>query len=674
MKRSLLVLMCICSFLFACTEKDLYENDGNSNKGGQMDFSFQNTTEKNLSVYAQNSSGEYASNVPVSIYVENPYDENGLRKPGVTSIAYGVTDANGKLNVELSKIPNECSQLYVLTDWPGFGGMQTYELEAGGDVILRGPQSDESTIAKSKTRAVEEYSGKLINKDMNLYTYLNDLDNKGCPLKDGDLVSDVTISKELTKLVSEWYPEAKNVRDDKYLVNPEYCTDMEIKDEFGCEVWATYIGDGGFSNASSNVNIRNMLCYYQYEGGHASLKQPDDSKALHKTIIFNNTNQREMPYGRRVQLLYWNGENYVKVFPKGTHIGWALIQEGYNQKKYDDNSIKDVNKYRFSTLELSTVGSPKTTQGIARWSDEFGCNIVGMENREIGHNSYDGDYNDILFSVTATPVIKPDVEIPVEGDENPSAGIIKSEVFGTLAFEDMYPYKGDWDHNDFVTDYVYTKEQDASTGEITAIVLEFKVRALGGLRESGFGIELPVKLSNIARVIGAGLETTNDAGRTVIRIKDNVREFFNNMEGLVNTYPNIDHVESSADVNMRIELKKAVADSEVSFSKFNPFIFVNGREREIHLPDYQPTIFGKVSFGVADDATNGENSFYKTNEGHAWGLDIPRMSADAEGWIYPLESVSINDAYPQYQVWVSSNGNESKTWYAHPNKEKVYAK
>ena len=95
--------MCICSFLFACTEKDLYENDGNSNKGGQMDFSFQNTTEKNLSVYAQNSSGEYASNVPVSIYVENPYDENGLRKSGVTSIAYGVTDANGKLNVELSK-------------------------------------------------------------------------------------------------------------------------------------------------------------------------------------------------------------------------------------------------------------------------------------------------------------------------------------------------------------------------------------------------------------------------------------------------------------------------------------------------------------------------------------------------------------------------------------------
>ena len=92
-------------------------------------------------------------------------------------------------------------------------------------------------------------------------------------------------------------------------------------------------------------------------------------------------------------MLYWNGENYVKVFPKGIHIGWALIQEGYNQKEYDENSIKDVNKYRFSTFELSTVGSPKTTQGIARWSDEFGCNIVGMENREIGHRAYDGDYN-----------------------------------------------------------------------------------------------------------------------------------------------------------------------------------------------------------------------------------------------------------------------------------------
>lgn len=677
MKHLLTTLTCICAILFACTEKDLYQGTSTSPKG---DFSFQNTKKKSITIFAKNSSGEYTANVPVSIYPESPYNENGNIKENISRIAYGVTNESGKLSIEISKIPAKCTELYILTEWPGFGGMQTFDLEAGSEMILSGPQI-ETNKSKAISRAnddEESFEGKVVNSTMNLYTYLNQWDSKGRPVVDGNLVNDITISKDLVKLVSEWYPEKKNVQDETFLTDPVYCTDMEIKDEYGCEIWVTYLGDGGFSN--SNASIRNMLCYYQYEGGHTALQQPADSKRVHKTIIFNNTNQREMPCGRKVQLLYWDGSKYVKVFPKGTYIGWALIQEGLDTKaQYITNNINDVNKYRFSTLELSTVGNVKITQGIARWSEEHNCNIVGMENREMEHRAYDGDYNDVLFCVTATPRIKPDVVIPAPGENGnnseESNDTKKSEVYGTLAFEDMHPHKGDWDHNDFVVDYTYTKEQNISTGKVTAIELDFKARAIGGQRSSGFGIELPVKFSNVARVIGANLESTkNDGDKICICIKENTREFFNSQTGIINTRPESGKIDASNSVGIRIELKNPDTDSNVQFSKFNPFIFVDSRDNEIHLSDYKPTSLGKVSFGIHDDATDGINTFYKTNEGHAWGLDIPRTNAEQAGWIYPIENIEINQAYPQYTEWVESNGTKNQTWYEYPDKEKVYQK
>lgn len=673
MKKLLFIAICICFAFISCTEKDLYK-PGDREDGSSTNFSFQSTIEKSIAIYARNSMGNNTPNVPVSIYVENPYDEDGIRKDNISRIAYGVTDSNGILNIELSKIPNSCPVLYILTDWAGFGGMQIYDIQAGGNVILEGVRYETTRSAFKAQDKETAYDSECISKTTNLYSYLK-TNNKGIPTYENeDLVSDVVLPNEFLKLISKWYPESKNVRDDAYLKNPQYCTDMEIKDEYGCEIWATYIGDGGFSNA--NTNIRNMLCYYQYEGNHSILKEGIDSRRVHKTLIFNNTNQREMPCGRKIQLLYWNGTEYVKIFPKGTRIGWALIQEGLtNAGKYNQTKTENADMYRFSTLELSTVGNPRTTQGIARWCEPYNCNIIGMENREIGHRSYDGDYNDILFCVESTPVqIKPDVEIPVENESTSAEELRETEIFGTLAFEDMFPCKGDWDHNDFVADYTYTKEQNATTGKVSAIILDFTIKAIGGNRENGFGMELPITGSNIARVIGGSLESTNNTDLTTIRIKDRTRELFNYKTGIINTHPLIEQVKGNGSISVRVELKQPVNDADVSFKKFNPFIFVDSRENEIHLPDYKPTVYGKVSFGTIDDATDGINHFYKTNEGHAWALDIPRENAEATGWVHPTETTSVNEAYPEYDKWVSSGGNENKTWYNNPVASKVYNK
>lgn len=672
MKHVIFILMGVCFFLSSCLEKELGPQGGSDEEEKMApDFSFQNTKEKKVTIYAIGSEGEYVDGVPVSVYAEDPYNEDGVRNPNIAPLYYGKTADGGKLEADIDKIPNNVSDLYILTDLPGFGPMQIYDLNAGGDVLLAGPQATDVTETKSlrADKSGAAYEGRLINKAMNLYSYLdNKITNKGIPQVDGDLISKVNLPLEFITLASKWYPEGENVQDKKYLTDAQYCTDMEVKDEYGCEIWVTFLGDGGFSNADANRTIKNMLCYYQYEGNHNALKRGDDSQKLHKTLIFHNTNQREMQMGWKVQLLYWDRKQYVKTFPKGTHIGWAMIQEGYNVSGYNAASIGNVDKYRFSTLELSTVGNPITTQGIARWNDQFKCNIVGMENREVGHRSYDGDYNDILFRVDATPVIKPDVEIPPVDD--PTQEIVSTKRFGTLAFEDMFPRKGDWDHNDLVANYTYTLEQSKTTSKIQAIVLEFDIRAIGAIRSNGLGIELPIERSNVARVLGGTLDG-NGTSATVIATT-NTRDRFNGLNGQINTNPNSGTVQSSGDLSIRVELKKAVEVPEKYFKKFNPFIFVDGRANEIHLSDYPPTASGEVEFGIGDDATDGINYFYKTNENHTWGLDIPRLKAEKTGWIYPMEGVSIDTAYPGYAEWVKSNGTAQTEWYNHPASEHVY--
>lgn len=37
-----------------------------------------------------------------------------------------------------------------------------------------------------------------------------------------------------------------------------------------------------------------------------------------------------MSFGLKVQLLYWDGKQYSKVFPKGARIGFAMARDGLN--------------------------------------------------------------------------------------------------------------------------------------------------------------------------------------------------------------------------------------------------------------------------------------------------------------------------------------------------------
>lgn len=675
----------LSTFLLAifssCMEKNLYEEatPGNSGPVVLPGFSFKTKTDKSVTVYAISNTGQYTAGVPVSVYTENPYNEDGIKQQNIFAKAYGHTDTGGALTLEVN-VPNSVTKLYILPEISGFGPMQEYNLEDNSTINLCGPQIGTPVLNNSiKIRSTEEEystSGTSIGTGFNIYQYIS-FDSKGIPQNGNFVSNDPDLTLPFLTLVNKWYPEKQNIANEEYYEHRNN-TDLLITGEYGTEVWVTYIGDGGFSNAGSNANINNMLCYYQYPDGEMDNISTADiqSKAIRKTVIFSNTNQRTTPAGKKVQLLYWDGEKYIKDFPKGVRIGWVMIQQAFDGYKLNKTTLNNIQYYRFSTGNMNQDRGVKDNQVITRWCEEFNCNIAGVENRIKGKDkAWDGDYNDVLFKITATPKAKPTVDVPPIGEDpgNEDGNIEECKQYGTLAFEDMHPSKGDWDHNDFVADYTYSLEYNKETGKVCALAFKFDVRALGAGRKSGFGIELPISISDVAVITGAKLEDGQD--KATVILYENTRDAFGGREGIINTMIDLPFYPSEGEKAFRITLKKEL--NKVLFSEFNPFLFVDTRDNETHLPDYRPTKKGSTSsFGVNDDKSDGITTFYRTDERHAWGLDIVRDNADSPGWVYPVESIDILDAYLNYSKWVESE-NSYETWYKwtipeNVNKDKLY--
>ena len=72
-------------------------------------------------------------------------------------------------------------------------------------------------------------------------------------------------------------------------------------------------------------------------------------------------------------------------------------------------------------------------------------------------------------------------------------------------------------------------------------------------------------------------------------------------------------------------------------------------------------------FNTSADASVPPSKTYRTKDGYVWGIYLP-----VKDFRHPLEKVKINDAYPQFDTWVKSNGTQAKDWYANPSEGKVW--
>jgi len=269
---------------------------------------------------------------------------------------------------------------------------------------------------------------------------------------------------------------------------------------------------------------------------------------------------------------------------------------------------------------------------------------------------------------------------------------------GTLAFEDLWPSMGDYDMNDAVIGYKFSRVTNSSN-ELVEGIGSFTVRATGAGLMQGFGFSLPNNTVPGNKFQISGCEVFlpptihrnlngSESGQSDLTILANSR---------IPYVGNIYHHNHYGpyyvfDVKLKITEGNYSMDA-FNFQSWNPFIFVYAyanpqRAREVHLPGYKPTDLAvDTLFDSGNDGseypTGGSfgNMWYKSQKNSTmygdsvgqyfpWGLDIPGYFS----WTFEADAVhdpsigkyrhTIWWGYKKFKQWAGSNGNECLDWYS----------
>lgn len=248
--------------------------------------------------------------------------------------------------------------------------------------------------------------------------------------------------------------------------------------------------------------------------------------------------------------------------------------------------------------------------------------------------------------------------------------------FASLAFEDLWPGKGDYDFNDFVVDYQYKFVSNAANN-IVDVIGKFQVKAVGATLANGFGVSFDINPAHVESVTGTvlngsliqqlanGLESGH-SNKSVVIIYDNINSFAGAM---TNTDPHEPYTNIPLTT---ISITLNTPQSSVGTEPFNPFLFINqNRGREVHLINKPPTdLADQTLFGQEDDSSNGSTSLYKTNNNFPWVIEVPST------FNYMNEKSDIVTGHLKFSSWAESGGSNYSNWYenqpGYRNGQKIY--
>ena len=243
---------------------------------------------------------------------------------------------------------------------------------------------------------------------------------------------------------------------------------------------------------------------------------------------------------------------------------------------------------------------------------------------------------------------------------------------GTLAFEDLWPGKGDYDFNDLVIDYQFEIITDIfnNVEEVTAT---FVLKAFGASFENGFGFQLASGINpEDVTVTGTGLTeniiTLNASGTEAGQTRPTIIVFDNAFAHMphpgtgigVNTTPGAPYVAPVTFTVKMVFKPDTYSFNNLDISNFNPFLIVNKvRSHEVHLPGYAPTDLFDVSlFGQYEDKSDpATGKYFVTALNHPWAINI------YESFDYPIEKQDILSVHLKFAEWAVSGGVQFPDWY-----------
>ena len=270
--------------------------------------------------------------------------------------------------------------------------------------------------------------------------------------------------------------------------------------------------------------------------------------------------------------------------------------------------------------------------------------------------------------------------------------------FGTLAFEDLWPSKGDYDFNDMVIDYQFETITNAYA-EVVEVNAEFVTVAAGSGYNNGFGFELPLlNPSEVHDVSGYQVNGSvfnisqngteaNQSNLNVI-VFDDIYDVLQHPGGGtgINVDPSMSYVQpDTIQITMKFMKNGQPADGyavtiwSLNISNFNPYLISNvsgeGRGREIHLPGRYPTDLADTSlfnteyddtdFSVYSSIKQAQNNSkiipksYETANNYPWALSF------YDNFDHMIEKNSIVKGYLKFADWAENGSN--KNWYKNNN-------
>ena len=668
MKRQLLCAMACVALMASCKKNDgspqVPTDPVETNPIAPDGFNFTTSKEVNVNVALKTNDDK-----PLGGVLVNFYSTTNVKSPLFTALS----DANGNIAAKIvvpaymDTVLIDPSYIGLLRNALGIINGNSISCTIGGSEGYSGDiTANETNIGDQLVATTMVYDHSVTGKENGItYSYLSSYDSNGRP--DKRETSDV-ISAELLSFINASLPEQRPVP----TYHPDFLTESAVTNlsiEKLSDVWVTFVHEG--------AGYYNSLGYYTYKTANPP-KSLSDITAIQIAIPNASLSGSggTMRSGDKIKL----GR-----FDAGTSIGFVLLQNAWNGNTRKVNT--DAAKY-FGDDLLNSEKAGYKRHTVLLYDDKNKLFLQGFEDLQRDNNSSDNDFNDLIFYATSNPVdaistdkVNP-IDKPVDSDgdgvtdvydkfpKDASKAYIQyfpsKDVWGTLAFEDLWPSTGDYDLNDLVVNYQYTIINNAlnKTVEIDA---DYTIKGLGATKKNGFAVQFPFTQDKVKSVTGQVLKAgyiKQNANGTEAGQKNAVIVPFDDPKSMisdlyVNTTIGGPYAKSDT-AHVVITLASALTAAELGSGPFNPFIILSQqRGYEVHLPGKLPTDLADTKlFGTGDDRTSAAKAkYYLTANNWPWALSF------VEDFEYPSEGNNISKVYNYFLKWAETGGMQNVDWY-----------
>jgi LruC domain-containing protein len=394
-------------------------------------------------------------------------------------------------------------------------------------------------------------------------------------------------------------------------------------------------------------------------------------------------------------------------FKAGTSVGFTLVANGWTGATVNPNQPAQDIFYTIRALNPETPSndgnSHLNAHTVLLSSPADNLLVLGFEDAyrhpsnkdKTKPQRSDDDFNDVLLAIKVSPVSNVDLgavaaldpvtkdsdgdtlpddldAFPLDPERAARRFTPNAAGFGFLAFEDLWPKKGDFDMNDLVVAYRAVETLNPRN-EIVDLKLIYEIRARGAGTDNGFAVHFPglsrdaIDTTRTTLTVGnkapVALALESGQNEAVFILATNVtpltatgQAFPCSMMNSVAKCPRSPAVPLVAEIHF----KQPLSRSQLGEAPYNPFIYrTTKRGLEVHLVDHPPTAKADLRlFGTLEDRSDlGAGRTYRTADDQPWALDVP------ETWRHPTEWNSITKAYPDFAPWALSAGTSAGDWY-----------